>query len=569
LKQLLSITFLILTYHSGFAQKFTLKINGYTAKENKIIDSLLYTPKHPNLSLLESEIVLMSKKLEQIGYLDHLKNEMIKKNDSVYAVQFQLKEQIKKITLYIGDNLLLQQILHLSKNNDSLVLNYHATSNFLKETLKKAEELGYPLAKLQLTNIKRSQNKLFATLDLKTNTQKKVTQIIIKSEYDTAKNKLFPQNHLLQINKKYKEKVYNQKLLQEIQLEFDKFTFVRQTKSPALLLSQDSTLVYVYLAKRKANTFDGYIGIGNNEEKKTILNGYLNIQLQNMLNKGEDFFIYWKSDGNDQKTFRSGLTLDFLFKTPLGIKAQLNIFKQDSTFQNSKTLVDLHYLISLNTKVYFGVESTISSDIQNKRNAISDYKNQFITTGLNFIKKDSKNYFFPEKTIIELRLGNGKRSTSTSLLFPSNQRQTFISVTISHNFDLNRKNSINIRSQNYYLKSDSYLTNELFRFGGQYSIRGFAENSLQGNQFNALLTEYRYNVTPNLYINSILDYALFKDRSQKENPEKINNLNSLGLGIGIRTNNGILKISVTNGTNNYNNINFFNSIANISYNVKF
>ena len=50
-----------------------------------------------------------------------------------------------------------------------------------------------------------------------------------------------------------------------------------------------------------------------------------------------------------------------------------------------------------------------------------------------------------------------------------------------NNFYINEKNIINIKNQNYYLKSKNYLTNELYRFGGINSIRGFAENSLQAN----------------------------------------------------------------------------------------
>jgi len=53
--------------------------------------------------------------------------------------------------------------------------------------------------------------------------------------------------------------------------------------------------------------------------------------------------LFWKSDGKDQKTFNASLEIPYIFKSPLGIKSQLNIFKQDSTFQNTKTAIDLGY----------------------------------------------------------------------------------------------------------------------------------------------------------------------------------------------------------------------------------
>ncbi len=60
----------------------------------------------------------------------------------------------------------------------------------------------------------------------------------------------------------------------------------------------------------------------------------------NNLNAGEEFTLYWKSDGKNQKTFNIGIELPYIFKSPFGLKANLNIFKQDSTFQNTKTAID-------------------------------------------------------------------------------------------------------------------------------------------------------------------------------------------------------------------------------------
>jgi hypothetical protein len=552
------------------AQKFILKINGSSASECQTIDSLHYTQPHKNIASLEKEIVLTSKKLGKLGYLEHDTKELYKKNDSTFTIQFQLKKQTKHTYIYIGKNPEIKQFIRSKTENDTLVVKYPETQTFLEETMHKLEQMGYPLAKVQLENIKRKKNKLLADLAIQLNSQRKINKIVLKFKEEEKNQKYFPSNYLTQINKKFNKKLFNQNTLKEIKTEFENYSFAKQTKQPELLFSKDSTVIYVYIEKRKSNSFDGYVGIGSNEEKKTILNGYLDIQLNNLLNGGEDFYMYWKSDGNNQKTFRTGLTLNYLFKTPLGLNAQLNIFKQDSTFQNSKTILDLNYLVDNKTKVYVGIESTVSSDIQNSNNnTISDFKNQFITIGVNHQKNSPKTLFFPEKTKIDFRFGLGKRESQNTTVNTSNQKQYFINLNLSHTFIINAKNSINIRSQNYYLKSSTYLTNELFRFGGLYSIRGFAENSLQGNYMSTLLTEYRYLLNQSLYIHSIFDYAIFKDESDSTILKEFNTITGVGIGIGMNTKNGILKFYITNGTNNYNDINIFNSIINICYNVKF
>ena len=147
--------------------------------------------------------------------------------------------------------------------------------------------------------------------------------------------------------------------------------------------------------------------------------------------------------------------------------------------------------------------------------------------------------------------------------------QFYLNVNAAYNFELNNKNFININSQSCYLDSKNYITNELFRFGGMNSIRGFSENSLQANFYSAFLTEYRYMFSKSAYIHSIADYAIYQDLTNISNPKKIKNLIGIGIGVGIETKNGILRIILTNGQQNQQEIQLYNTIVNICYNVKF
>jgi hypothetical protein len=292
--------------------------------------------------------------------------------------------------------------------------------------------------------------------------------------------------------------------------------------------------------------------------------------LQNTLRAGEQFSLYWKNNGNQQTTFDTKLEIPYVFKTPLGIKAQLNIFKQDSTFQNSKTEIDLGYYINYNTKVFAGYQTTESSNIQNINSTfLSDFKNSYFISSFLYRKSDYNNLLMPLKAVAELSVGTGKRKLSKQPEENPNQNQTYFTIDLSYNFQLNNKNFFHLSSKNYYLKSDFYLTNELIRFGGINSIRGFLENSLQANFIGSLLTEYRYLVSRNLYIHSITDYLIYQDQTRKNNPEKIEKLVGIGGGITILTANGLLKITFANGDSKFENLQLYNTMVNICYNVKF
>lgn len=555
MKKIFLFFFLIIVSGNTSAQNFYLKIIGQNEAENKTIDSIGYNKKHENVKSIVTENNSFYEKLTKKGYTESQFSETIKLNDSTFCYKYDLGKKINYAHLYIGVNNQENIPVYYTLKNDTLSIPYEETESFLNNTLKKLESNGFSMAKVQLINLQNKANFITAELSVIKETKRQLNSIVING-YEK-----FPQSHKKNILRLYRNKVFNQKNLDKLYNDFEKFRFVKQSKYPEILFTKDSTKVYVYLEKAKPNSFDGYIGFTNDEESKLILSGYVDLVLQNILNSGEKFSLYWKSDGQDQKTFNFGLELPYIFKSPIGLKTELNIFKQDSTFQNTRTNIELGYFFNYNTRLYLGYQSTESSDIQNANTTnLSDFDNSYITTALEFVDFKNDDFLFPEKTNFNLKLGTGKRD---SKLISDNQ--LFGSLNLKHNLYLNQKNIINIKSQNFYLQSKNYIVNELSRFGGINSIRGFNENSLQGNTFTSLLTEYRYVLAPTLYIHSIIDYGYLQDNTVDTNE----NLLGLGFGFGLLSKNGLFNIVYANGSTNNQAIKLSNSIVHISFKASF
>ncbi|WPO79577.1 hypothetical protein [Flavobacterium sp. KACC 22761] len=567
LKPLSQIFLLCLISLSSYAQNFHLTIKGTNKSENKIIDSLTYKPNHINAKSIFDEIKLTSEKLSKIGYLENNIQNTTQINDSTYSSEIQLKQQTKSIHIYIGIN---NSFFYSEKTkNDTIILPYNEVENYLNQKIIDAEKKGFALSKIKLVNIKKKNSIIYADLNFKSEKKRTINSIILN--YADAKEKdFFPKGHLKQLNKKYLNKTFNQETTQQLYEEINSYEFVSQTKYPEILFTTDSTKIYTYIEKRKANTFDGYIGFSNDKDEKMNINGYIDISLLNTLHAGEQFSLYWKSDGNQQKTFNTKIEIPYIFQSSLGIKAQLNIFKQDSTFQNTKTAIDLGYYINYNSRIYAGYQSTESSDIQNANNSlISDFKNSYFTSSFDYKKIDHKNNLVPRKALVNWIVGYGKRNTNNNPETAGSSKQFYTNLNASYNFEINDKNFININSQNFYLSSKNYISNELYRFGGMNSIRGFLENSLQCNFNFLILTEYRYKFSKNIYIHTITDYGIYQDLTSTIDPNKTKKLIGVGLGSVLQTPNGLLKINLTNGNQNIQELQLYNTIVNICYNVKF
>ncbi len=546
------ITFFIFFFFlNSFGQKnLYLKIIGQNEKQTKIIDSISYNKSFGNAKGIVDENKLFSEKLLKFGFLEQELLENKKQNDSTFVYQYNIGVNTKFIHIYIGKNYEEQNWSIYKVENDTLTLPFSESELFLNSTLKKLEAKGFSMAKIKLANIKKHKDYIVAELKITSDKKRQLNDIVINGYTK------FPEGHKNNLKRLYKKRIFNQDNLDKLYKDISQYRFVKQTKYPEILFTKDSTKVFVYLEKAKANNFDGFIGFSNDENKKVIFNGYLDLTLNNTLNSGEKMALYWKSNGKDQKTFNLGIEIPYIFKSPIGLKTQLNIFKQDSTYQNTQTAIDFGYYFNYNTRLYLGYQSAESSDIQNQNTAsLSDYKNKFYTTNFEFLEYKNDDFLFPEKSNFNIKIGTGRRDSKFQ-----NNTQFFGSINLKHNFYLNNKNIFTIKSQNYYLQSDEYIINELYRFGGINSIRGFNENSLQGNMFSSVLTEYRYILSPSMYVHSIMDYAYFQDKTTNLK----GNLIGIGFGFGILTKNGLLNLIYANGSTKDQAINFSNSIVHIS-----
>jgi hypothetical protein len=527
--------------------------------EAKIIDTLKYAKTHQNLNSIEANIKKTTTNLYKKGYIDNKIGLFEKINDSTFNATIYLGEQIKTITLHN-----FKEIVTSSKNSkptikEPTILQYELLQPFLDSILKNQEDQGYPLTKIQLLNLKRNKNNLEADLLIELNVIRRINSLIIPN----AKEARLPKGHQRNIEKKYLNKVYNLKTLQSIYEQYNTLGFVKNSKYPELLLTQDSTKVFVYLEKQKANKFDGFVGLNTAENGR--LSGYLDFELLNSMQKGERISINWRSNGSDQKVFDAQLDLPYLFNSPLGIKTNLNIFRQDSTFQNTKTALSLYYQLHSNKKIAFEYQSTISSSTAAIDNLNTpSYSNRFITGSFELSNSKDQSSLSGKETFLQVNLGFGQRQANTQ---SESSNQLLTQIHFKQIAIFSQKIHLLTNSKAFILRSPTYIQNELYRFGGLNSLRGFNENSLQASYAASIMTELRYVLARQLYFHSILDYAYTNDQTQKNESLIKTNLVGLGVGLGLQTKNGILKLAFANGLSNGKNLN--TRLIHLSYNVKF
>jgi len=398
------------------AQNFYLELKTKSGNEQQVIDSIGYQKQHPTPKSVTEQANTLSEKLTQIGYLQNRITYSQKTNDSTFVFGILLGTKTDFVKISTTKTPILKQMKFIE--NDTFILNFSQLDSFMNSVIQKLEVNGYSMSKVKLSNFSFKNNYLEADL-IEDISQKRTLDDIVIVGYPK-----FPKGHKRLLKRTYKKRVFNQKTLEELHQDVQKMAFVSTIKAPEILFTKDTTRVFLYLDKAKANNFEGYVGFTTNENDKVVFLGYLDFLLQNALNSGEKMKLYWKNDGNDQQTFDFLAEIPYIFNSPFALRGNLSIFKQDSTFQTTKTNFDLGYYFRYNTRIYIGYSSTASNDIQgiNSLN-INDIESEFFTSTLEYFDLNRNDFLFPEQRVLNLKFGVGSRKSTFE-----NNKQFFVQL---------------------------------------------------------------------------------------------------------------------------------------------
>lgn len=544
-------------------QEISLKIHGEDSLENAAINQISYQQNHTSLKNIKKEVEQVKQELQQVGYIN-LNNTPLKKiNDSLYHSHFKLGEKYSSIKVYYDiETIPLKSInrLGLTGNSEYFILPYPQAEEILQQLSQIIADRGRPFSTLSLKEIlPNDENQLAAQLQVTHSDLRAVDSIIIKG-YEK-----FPKSFIKHYSRIKTGQVFNKSELDQKTEELKSLDFVNISRNPEVLFTEDQTILYMYLEKQNSNRFEGFLGFSTDEETgKFELDGDISLALKNNLNYGESLIIKYKNTGNDQQHFNAQAKLPFIFSSPIGLKVSLDLFKQDSSYTNTAQTAAMTYQVNSKIEIETGYKYKSSNNLLQNTTVIGanfeNFESNFATFGIEFLDRNASNPLFPIKTDLNLSFGVGKRSREGE-----SDTQQSVEFAGEHIFELDQRNSILLANKTAVLFSKNYLSNELFRFGGINSVRGFEENSLRASLFSGIQTEYRFLLSPNLYAHSIIDYAHLKNSTSNEK----NNFYGIGFGLGLETKAGLLKVAFANGKTDGESFKFEHTKVHISLQASF
>ena len=537
IKNLIIFVFALISAQT-FSQELSLEIYSQNSDENRLLSTVEFNKNFSDFEELKNELNFVLEKLKKIGFIKAEINQIHQIKNTKYEAEFSLKNQIKNIYVFGMDSIALKDYKNYTKidNKKTLILPIEKVENFFKKLNEFLSNKGFPFNSAKLTNIERLENdNLMAKIEINFEKERKIDKIVVKG-YEN-----FPESYLKYLTKYKIGEKFNLDEIQQNSELLNQLRFVKQIKKPEILFTEDSTSIYLYLEKQKRNNFDGFIGFSSDESDNNVqFQGYLDFELVNNFNFGEEIQFLYKSEKNADRILKANVDLPYIFKSPVGANLGLILTKKDSSFVTNEQFVSFFYKNSRNHKFSLGIRSIQSDEQLEIPNAdFQDYETFFSDFIYEYSKYNQDNLLFPIKENYLFKISQGKRTSNDQ-----QNNQLFINMDLTKIFDFGLKNSIYLNFKSEILDSETYFSNELSRFGGANSIRGFDENSFFSNKYFLLITEYRLKLNNTIYINSIFDVGNYENKLINA----YNNIYGVGMGVGLLTKGGIFSLSYALGS---------------------
>ena len=554
IKNLIIFVFALISAQT-FSQELSLEIYSQNSDENRLLSTVEFNKNFSDFEELKNELNFVLEKLKKIGFIKAEINQIQQIENTKYEAEFSLKNQIKNIYVFGMDSIALKDYKNYTKidNKKTLILPIEKVENFFKKLNEFLSNKGFPFNSAKLTNIERLENdNLMAEIEINFEKERKIDKILVKG-YEN-----FPESYLKYLTKYKIGEKFNLDEIQQNSELLNQLRFVKQIKKPEILFTEDSTSIYLYLEKQKRNNFDGFIGFSSDESDNNVqFQGYLDFELVNNFNFGEEIQFLYKSEKNADRILKANVDLPYIFKSPVGANLGLILTKKDSSFVTNEQFVSFFYKNSRNHKFSLGIRSIQSDEQLEIPNAdFQDYKTFFSDFIYEYSKYNQDNLLFPIKENYLFKISQGKRTSNDQ-----QNNQLFINMDLTKIFDFGLKNSIYLNFKSEILDSETYFSNELSRFGGANSIRGFDENSFFSNKYFLLITEYRLKLNNTIYINSIFDVGNYENKLINA----YNNIYGVGMGVGLLTKGGIFSLSYALGSDMKQTLDTKNAKIHIKY----
>jgi outer membrane protein assembly factor BamA len=515
--------------------------------------------------------------LAAITALDKLCSKAVKKGYLLSGIDsMHFYKSTAHIIFYLGEKFeeikLKPEIQYLeslpirSALKEKLLLNLTFRPKVITEIIQDIQDQylnsGFPFCKIYLDSFSNKNGLSSAKLIIQPGLKYPISEIHVKGD-STISSIL-----ISKVTGIRKGDLYKHEMVSNINSIILQQAYLEQIKPSEYLFTPEGLEIFLFLKSKGISSINGALGLQPNPNNSKInLTGDINLKLINVLRRSEQFVLNWRNIQAQTQALNTSLKLPYLFKTSFGIDAQFSLYKRDSTFIELRSVVGINYSLKNGTEIK-GFYQNFTSNVLKSGYANSSFLN------LSNIKSDSYGIGIQKKSLDYIPnptkgfnlygdLTIGKRK---SRLFDSLEWINTTTYKLSFNLDwyipISKRNIIKLSNKSDFYYAPEIFQNELFRFGGLQTLRGFNEEEIFASSKSVFSVEYRFLLDKNSAVFAFYDQGIYENIAieyKRDTPF------GLGAGLSFGTNLGIFSISLALGKQLENQILLRNSKIHFGY----
>ena len=434
------------------------------------------------------------------------------------------------------------------------VFNKFEIEQLISETLRYYEEKSFPFAAVKIRSVyldsSDAEEEHFADLLLEVNygVKSRIDSIEITGNEDTKDYVII---RSARINK---GDPYSQTEIDKIPKRLNRLRYFEPVQTPSFYFNnKDVGILQIKVKEKRTNNFDGIIGYvpAANDDESGYVTGFVNVSLRNLFGTGRELAFKWEQLDKHSQTLQLNYLEPWLFGYPFNIGFGLFQRKQDTTYVQRKFDGEIAYLATeeLSASVTFGATSTIPTANENSVTTVNNSSTYSIGGNIKFDSRDD--IYAPTEGIFFLTKYsfNSKKINDAPVL--SEKEQTFQKIEADFGFFVEPflRNVVAVKIHAREMRGDNFETSDLYRLGGNNTLRGYREDQFLGNRILWMNLEYRFALAKRTYLFGFFDsgYFLRDENESLQIPQTSAWKYGYGFGINLETGIGVLGVSYAIG----------------------
>ena len=434
------------------------------------------------------------------------------------------------------------------------VLSSITLNSDMTELLNMYEKKGYTFASVSVTDISQYETggaqKLRVKIKIDENDRIKIDNIKIEGNTETKENVIAREIALGEDNSITKENLI------DIRRRLENLGYFESVEQPKILKYKNSTVLLIKVKEGNTNTFDGILGYvpPTQSDDNGYFTGLVNLSIRNLFGTGRKVEARFKKE---IKTTQE-LELEYLEPWVLGYPLNMNFsFLQrieDSSYTKRNLSLKTDALVSkkITLSAIFNFERVIPNTTNN---VFTLFDSRVLGAGAE-IKYDSRDYVYNPYSGLLYRTSYsvGQKKIYNTASFPNlNIPGDFTvqkgAMDIDFYYSFFKRQSSLIGLHGVEIRSPRFEAADLFKLGGNSTVRGYREGQFLASRAAWGNLEIRYSLTRRSFAAIFYDAGYYlKPADDLYNiPSQEGFIYGYGLGVRIETALGMFGVSYALG----------------------